>query len=546
MSLELICPTCGNSFRDEDYCPIDGTPLVRPAAREPLAGAEPEVAAQAEAATAARDARPADKTARGEPVGAAFDEAPSGEDQGSDPPGSDPKKGDSRLADLMSRLGLRRVADRDALGRGGTASAEAEPGGAPSPLPQTALDDGWAITGPLESRPGLDRWPVARVSEEGETVSGHFHRFRTGALTPDSLYRRLAGGGVPRLARIWAHGTVALGGARADYELVSLPQAGRRLDQWLAASTPSERRAWHLFPMLVDLIRLLATHDIKPLVLEPTQIQITDDGELWLATAAALVSAAAANEYRSEFESSALLPRGWAAPELTQHSLLSPNAAVFSLGQLLSLALWGQPCSPADLQTGAVTFHAIEDARLARVLMGCLWPRPAERWTMDQLLQAAAATDTDAMPATPPWDSLMPGASSTAFGFAGSSYWRLEALLAAAVEPAHWDEATAQVEAILAWAEGTAWVGQAKLLRRALAGGRSADWVLVALARAVRLDAPLTWRGLDLSDAEAATSLVGLAQRALRHGGADAATMQALFAADLRDAWTMPLSQPEH
>jgi len=437
---------------------------------------------------------------------------------------------------------LRRVADRETLGRSGSASAGAESGGAPSPLPEAALDDGWTITGPLESRPGVHRWPVARVSEEGETVSGHYHRFITGALTPDVLYRRLEGDGAPRLARIWAHGTVAFSGARADYELVSLPEAGRRLDQWLAASTPSEQRAWHLFPLLLDLIRGLAAHDLVPLVLEPTQIQITDGGQLWLTTAAALAGASAANEYRPEFESSTLLPRGWAAPELTQHSLLSPNAAVFSLGQLLSTALWGQPCSPADVQTGAVTFHAIEDARLARVFMGCLWPRSAERWTLDQLVQAAA--DADAMPATPPWDSLMPGASSTAFGFAGSSYWRLDALLAAAVEPAHWDEATARVEAILAWAEGTAWIGQAKLLRRALAAGRSADWVLVALARAVRPDAPLTWRGLDLSDAEAATSLAGLAQRALRNGGADAATMQALFAADLRDAWTMPLSQP--
>jgi hypothetical protein len=306
----------------------------------------------------------------------------------------------------------------------------------------------------------------------------------------------------------------------------------------LADSKPAEPRAWHLLPLLVDLLRQLEAAGVRPLALEPFHLVLTDAGTLCLGTAAVLAEAATAAVYRPELERSPLLPPGWAAPELAQQNLASANAAVFSVGQLLATALWGQPCSPADVQTGTVPFQAIGDGRLARVLMGCLWPRPLERWTLAQLVQAATASAAESMPDTPPWDALVPGAATTAFQFAGRAYWRIETLLADAVAPDRWAEATARLAAILDWAEGTAWLGQVKLLRAALAHGRSPDWALVALTRAVRPEAPLTWRGLDLADAEAANSLVGLAQRALRHGDAEAATLGALFAADLRGAWT--------
>lgn len=501
MSTVLVCPQCGEAYSGTDYCPVHWVRLVQPAA----ADTSPEAAPQTEEGTE--------------------------------------KEGDSRLARFMSKLGLRRVADKNSLDSdNATAVTHAEP---PSVLPETVREKGWRIAGPVQGSQGaVDHWPVERPTEYGSVVAGQFYRYRTGALTSPEIYRRLEAHTTPLLARVWAHGTVDLGGARADYELVSLPKAGRSLRAWLKESTPSEQRAWHLFPLLVELLRQLATSDVRPLSFEPDWLQYTDDDELWLATAATLTDVTIADAFRAEFERSALLPRGCTAPELTQQNMVSANASLFSLGQVLAEAVWGQPCSIEELQKGAVPFQKIADARLARVLMGCLWPRASERWTVDLLFQAAACDNAEAMPAAPAWASLVPGASSAAFALAGTSFWRLDDLLAEAVKPSRWDEAIARIEAILDWAEGTVWAGQVKLMRKALDAGRSADWVLVALSRAVLPDSPPTWRALDLTDDEAMQSLVGLAQRALKGSPADVAAMRELLRADLRGAFAQAPQKP--
>jgi hypothetical protein len=513
MNHELICPQCKQSFRDEEFCPHHFMRLVPPDApksEETPADAATENAPEAPAEVAIENA------------------AETGDTQ----------EPESRLAQFMSRLGLRRVTDKATFPNDTPQPSQSAPESPQSPLPEAVLEKGWHITGPVQQGDdAVDRWPVERPADSGR-VAGYFHRFfRPGALTTDAIYRRLEDRTTPQLARVWAHGTVDLNGGRADYELVSLPKAGIGLSLWLADSTPSEHRARHLLPMLVELLRQLGDAGVQPLTFDPGQLLLTDDGELWLATAAALVEVTAANEYRPEFQRSALLPHGWAAPELTQEGMANGNAAVFSLGQVLALAVWGQSCSPAELSTGAVPFRSLTDARLARVMMGCLWPRSSRRWTLEDLLRAASSASADVLPATPPWESLAPGASSTAFGFAGASFWRFEDLLAAAVQPPHWNEAIARLDAMLDWAEGTAWAGQVALARKALEAGRSPDWALIALNRAMQPDAPLTWRALDLSDDESARSLAALAQRVLHGGEADAEVMRQLFQADLRGAF---------
>lgn len=518
MNTNLICPQCGEPFQDEDYCPRDGARLVPPpTASAPVASSVVADAATDEASTAQAN-QPAAEGVAAEPEG--------------------------KLARFMNRLGLHRVAGKTTLGADAPKTVSSSSAEISSPLPEAVTEKGWRLAGPVRSSTGLDCWPVERPTESGSAVAGLFHRYRTGALTSDATYRRIEAATTHGLARVWADGTVDFGGARADYDLVSLPKPGAGLDRWLADSTPSEQRAWHLFPTLVQLLRNLDAAGVQPMAFEPAQLLYSEDGELWLATAGALADTAATVPFRPELARSALLPHGWAAPELTQQTMLHANAAVFSLGQVLAQATWGQICSLAELQDGAVPFQTVNDARLARVLMGCLWPRPLERWTLEDLCKAVDCASCEVMPVSPPWASLTPGASATAFAFAGASFWRMDDLLAAATKPSHWCEATARIEAILDWAEGTAWVGQVKLMRDALAQGRSADWVLVALMRTVRLDAPLSWRELDLSDAEAAQSLAGLAQRALKGTAADVAAMRALFQADLRGAFSAALPKP--
>ncbi|EGV32673.1 hypothetical protein ThidrDRAFT_1158 [Thiorhodococcus drewsii AZ1] len=506
MSQLLRCPLCGSGFTDEDYCPQHGTLLVP----------DPD--------HSDGDTAMAGVTATGKTTP---EEAPR----------------ERTLADFMSRLGLRRISYQTGAGDAEPHEPQDAVAELPDPLPAAMQEDGWRIDGPVRSGDGLDEWTVARDQADGPPLSGHYRRFRTGALTPDTLYRRLAANPAPHLARVWGYGTVDVRGARADFELTALPGGGRTLVHWCADSTASEQRAWHLLPRLVELLRVLAGEGLQPLTLEPAQLVLTDDDDLWLSTAGALGQGTTTADYHPEFERSALLPRRWTAPELVQQNLLGTNAAIFSLGQILAQAAWGQPCAHAEVQIGAVPFQALSDARLAHVLMGCLWPRPAERWALQDLIQAVCADTIAAMPAIPPWESLAPGASSTAFSLAGTAFWRLEKLLATAVMPNHWREATTRIGAILDWAEGTAWVGQAQLMRSALARGCSTEWVLTALAQTVLPSVPTTWRGLDLSDAEASRSLAGLAQRALRRHEADMETIRELFEADLRGAF-VPVAPP--
>ena len=145
------------------------------------------------------------------------------------------------------------------------------------------------------------------------------------------------------------------------------------------------------------------------------------------------------------------------------------------------------------------------------------------------------------MPDAPAWSRLMPGAAETAFSLGGESFFRIEDAVAQANQPRHWEEAVQRMDALLIWATGTAWKGVAEGLRTELTTGvRTADWVLVRLARLVRPDLPLTWRGLDFSDTHAQASLTKLAQQALSSATPDFSLLQQLIRADLRGAFTVP------
>lgn len=526
MTKAHFCPTCGESYDHEDYCPVHFIRLVVP---QPSARVDVEGATIDEARDTSGEPPAPDSTLDNGP--AARGQARAG-----------------KLAQVMSRFGLRPVANE--VGKQHAPPRQHSPSSeeAPSPLPPEVLEKGWRVSGVVRTGAGLDSWPVEMKTPSGSVI-GHFQRYRTGALTTAATYRRLSEKAIPCMATIWAHGTVDFGGARADYDLITVPTAGVALDKWLTETQPSEQRALDLYPRMVRFLQRLFAAEIHPIVFEPSQLQRCDDGEICLTSAGAMAEVTkakteAAPQYRPEFVRSALLPQDWAAPELVQQAVLSANASLFSLGQVLAQAMWGQPCTYAELQTGATPFHTISDPRLARVLMGCLWVRSAGRWTYADLSRAADCPASDALPPVAPWASLTPGASSTSFCVAGESFWRLEDLLAAATTPLHWAEATSRIAAILEWAESTAWVGQAKLMRQALADGRSADWVLIRLARAVRPDAPWTWRALDLSDSEAAKNLASLAQRTLHGSTSDAAQLRDLFKADLRGAFTP--AKPEH
>jgi len=531
--MSKVCPQCERAFADMDYCPEHGLALV-------FRVAKPD-------SPASVAATPGDSVgvAGPAPTGTGNDPTP---DTVSAAPINDGDAVKDRFARFLQASGVR-LADHAAQTATNPATpAEPVAGNTETLLlPENLRRDGWRATDKPRSLGGLTRWPVARTTARGQHEKAWFHRFGAGALTPEALYRRLEAQSVPHLCALLAHGTMDVAGTRNDFELVAHVQPGSmELTRWLQGTTPSETRALQMLPAVVSLLESLAEGGVRPLLLEPELLVRGSDGALTLTTSAALHAVDDASAAHPEFARSTLLPRGWTAPEIADEQESSANAAVFSLGQLLAMCLWGQPCSLAAVHSGQVSFNSIADARLARIMMGCLWPKPAERWTLRMVADALAQTDVTRLPEAPAWSALARGAGSTAFSLAGKQYWRLDELLQAAIQPDHWQEATTRIEALLAWMETTTWVGQVPMFRDALANGRSADWVLVRLRRTIDPQSPLSWRNLALDDEHAEASLIALAQRALRDGGrSDAALLQALFECDLREAFTPEEGKPD-
>lgn len=513
----MACPACGRTYAigSDEYCPHDGERL---------------------------ELRP----------GAAAVEAPE--------PAVDP----SRLEGILSRMGLRKrsapAADRvqdvppAATGR---ASLQGEPVPGPEdgndPLPPQVLEKGWQVSGPLESGEAMDMWQVVRTSEAAGPSYARFYRFRARVLTTPALYTQLYSHSCSALPTLLDHGTVSLKGhARASFELVLLPnrQSLRPLRTWLDMGRPSEAKALDLLPHLVDMLARLSAAGVQPISFSVAQLLRNElNGQIMLDNLAALIETDRAHtDYRPELDQNALLSRLWSAPELAEQLVVSPKGAIFCVGQVLAVALWGQALDVAALRAGNLAFASIADVRLARILQGCLWVENIQgRWDLQQL-QASLTAPLDQLPPVEDWAQLGPRAMGKSFALAGRTYWRVEDLLGQAVMPHNWKQATARLGPMLDWIEsGSPWASVATHLRNQWEAGRSPDHVLIQLARTVNPGLPLTWRGLDLSDDHVRASLVNLAQRNLATDttAEEAEMLEALFQADLRGAFTIDTHAPD-
>ena len=441
------------------------------------------------------------------------------------------------LAQFMSRLGLRKV--------GGPAAAPsalpegADAGRPDGVLPPALVAEGWRVAGPVRSSPAVDSWPV-ELHEAAGTTLAEFNRYRSGALTTAATYEHVTQVALPCLPQVRAHGTVDFGGARADYDVTTCATAGTALDRWFVDTGAGEARALTLLPAVARLLEQLAAGGVSAIVMEPSHLLLTERGELHLTTAGALVATTEGSTegvlryrpgLRAKHSAAGLLERTRARAAVgveceRRRVLGGPDPRPGHLGAAAHPGRTGSGCGALPRDRGRPAGARADGLPLAA------FPRPLDGGTAcarggpDRRLTAANGTLA----------SLAPGASSRAFVFAGESHWRLEDLLAAATMPGYWAEATNRLEDILKWANTTAWAGQAQLLRSALSDGRSRDWVLIALERSVRPDAPPTWRALALSDDAAADSLIALAQRALAGSANDRASLRALFEADLRGA----------
>jgi hypothetical protein len=532
---QLICPLCRREFDlgTEEYCTHDGERLLFVPPMAPVESSDSvpppaKVPPQAQT-TSAADVPEAEADLSG-------------------------------VEKLFARFGIRRkreaaapsafsAASDDAAAQESPTQAaqapagEATPDDTDDPLPESLKEAGWQIAGTLSSDEFADIWPVERAG-----VPARFTRYRGRVLTPAALYRQLRQTQCPALPAVLDAGTANLRGhAQASYDLCTISAAAgplQRLDDWMRQSPPSEAKALALLPALVEMLETIHTAGVAPITLHPSHLLRHDSGRLQLSHVAALTVActdAAPADYRPELDRNPLVSRLWSAPELAEQLVVhAATSCVFSVGQILAASLWGQPQDLAALRAGQVPLQAIADARLARVLQGCLWPHHMEgRWSHGTLSQTVNAPLTELPPAED-WARLGPQAMACAFALNGRSYWRVEDLVAATVQPENWTQAAGQVDAMLDWIEaGSPWASVVPPLRGLMAAGRSADHALVQMALQIRGDLPLTWRSLNLEDASARSSLVHLGQRNLAGDVTpeEIALLQALFSADLRGAF---------
>ena len=459
---------------------------------------------------------------------------------------SEPAKDPSLLGGLLNRMGLRKRSlviptDPD----GGKATQPAIPtlplAEHNNLLPSQVIEKGWGVTGTHMSNEIMDVWQVARHSTEAGSAYARYSQYRCQVLTSQALYAQLGAHSCAALPKLLDYGTTHLNGhARASFELTLAPdRASQSMASWLKQAPPSEEKALSLLPHLTAMLTNLAAAGVQSISFSPSQMLRHIDGHIALDNLAALTETASSpsDDYRPELNRTPFIGRLCSAPELAEQLVVSPKSALFSLGQVLAEALWGHPCAVADLRAGNVPFSTISDARLARILQGCLWVQTiVGRWDLAQL-QAAVTAPLDAMPPVEDWAQLGPRAMGKAFALNGKTYWRVEDLLTQAVQPGNWTQAISRLGSLLDWIEGgSPWASAATHLRKQLDSGRSADYVLVQLAHTVVPHLPLTWRGLDFSDEHARDSLVGLAQRNLAPDttAEDADLLEALFRADLR------------
>lgn len=273
-----------------------------------------------------------------------------------------------------------------------------------------------------------------------------------------------------------------------------------------------------------------------PMTLSPDDLLVKKDKQglrLSLVHMGALMAANDVALHRRELNHS-LLSAPYIAPEISEKRILTANAAVFSVGQIVWLAATGTTVDHADIREGRVTFSAINDAFLARLLMGCMHPESAQRFTLKELKQLFENRSVDRKWPEVSWERVG-SHNAEAFQFNGNYYYRYEALTEALIAHDTWDQALAILPKAMDWiAEYTPY---ASVVAQLITEDRSPDWKLMRLCYTLKPDLPKQWRNLSLSNQNAEDSLHRLAQLALEGNDEDNKLVDQLFKADLRSVF---------
>ena len=395
------------------------------------------------------------------------------------------------------------------------------------PVLPPELTSRFKVTGPMTSQAYTEVWPVTPASSGQKAF---FLRHKVAPVTSEEVYDQILQASLEVGYGLVAHGVMEVGGVHYKYELVQYQRAGESFSSWLSDpnAQPGEGRAKWLINALCREYGRWQAIGVQPLYLHPNTLAVSADG-ICLTDFSCMHTTPIEISFNDKF--GLLAPRlaPYTAPELLDKREIGPGSVVFSIGQLGWHGMLGAPLEYSALRNAsAIPFQGITDNRLARQLMGALFPDPEGRWSLDELIAGSAKL--------PPWSRLHADSATTSFAVNGEHYWRAEEALDAAVR--QWDETCAEMDSLLQWLGTTrhAHLARAMQAERRLSH-QTADWVLIRLQQAIRPHAPLLWRHYCLDDFD--KTITALGQLALATGAEASAArtdVQRLIAANLRGA----------
>ena len=487
MAEQMKCPTCGESYSGEEYCPVHGIKLRAVAPTKGIDNTLPENGQPLQSSRRER-------TEHGAP---SLMSAPPGVIEA-----SSRKSLTSRLTSLL---------------RGGT-----HPGpGAGTASPTTSLPPeltGWIPEGPptfLKTADGRSQRVV-----NGDGAKALYKRYALGSLTRSEAYSRIQQLSSPCLTKLLTYGHFE----GADFELISCAGSTQPFSEWLQTNVSAHSANWFI-RQCTDILARLESAELASLWFEPTSFAVVENSLMLIDYGKLMVVGKAGSGFLSTLPAS---QTEYAAAEIFKTKLWHANSMLYSVGAIAMQLVNGHAPTHQATECGDLDFQVIRDDALRSAIRGLLYPDPARRWNVAHLSKWADGAPVD----TPDWSRLRPGAARNALVLHGMNIY----LPADLAEPLlrDLDLSAERLDEALDWLnDNPAMREVANEIAINRRNGRSSDWLLLRLAHRLNPGCPRIWRGLSLEDSVVERNLFELGRRAMNDDGQARALVDRLQCAEL-------------
>ena len=381
---------------------------------------------------------------------------------------------------------------------------------------------GWTPEEPLSEIKTTDGTVLRVLDRQG--ICGVYKRYAIGSLTSGESYDCLRQSQAPSLARLVAHGQFH----GTDFELFACDTNAVPFNEWIQRNVNESAAVWFI-RQCVDILGPLARDRIAPLWLEPTSFVLSRDALI-------LVDYGKLMQVRSTGSGFlATLPASrteYAAAEIFKTKVWYANSPLYSVGAIAMQIVSGHAPTHQATESGDLDFLVIQDDALRYAIQGLLYPDPARRWQLTDLVKWTEGVPVD----LPDWSRLRPGAARSAFVLHGRNFYLPSDLAEPLLQ--NLDLSAERLDEVLDWLNDNPAMREVSneivIHRRQ---GRSSDWLLLRLAHRLNPACPRIWRGISLDDAVVERNLFELGRRAM-NGDPDArALIDHLQKAELRGVY---------